>query len=159
MLKSADICPKEDKQQLARATLPEFSYECMKRQFKAIYDNLSQKISSAPVKVEPTYEVKGYNRPGKDGYYSRRQSSNSSYDGKGRARFNRGGSQQNTNWRNKSSDSRKQNPINTFSGKISRCAVCQSIYHWAKDCPHNESNKNQENKVTLFTQEAQCESY
>ena len=157
LLKSEDIS--EDKQQLARATLPEFSYECMKRQLKAIYDNLSQEISSAPVKVEPTYEVKGYHRPGKDGYYSRGQSSNSSYGGRGRARFNRGGSQQNTNWRNQSSDSRKQNPINTFSGKISRCAVCQSIYHWAKDCPHNESNRNQENKVTLFTQEAQCENY
>ena len=62
LLKSADIS--EDKQQLARATLSEFSYECMKRQLKAIYDNLSQEISSAPVKVEPTYEVKGYYRPG-----------------------------------------------------------------------------------------------
>ena len=59
LLKSADIS--EDKQQLARATLSEFSYECMKRQLKAIYDNLSQEISSAPAKVEPTYEVKGYN--------------------------------------------------------------------------------------------------
>ena len=94
-MKSEDIS--EDKQQLARATLPEFSYECMKRQLKAIYDNLSQEISSAPVKVEPTYEVKGYNRPGKDGYYSRGQSSNSSYGVRGRARFNRRGSQQNTN--------------------------------------------------------------
>ena len=132
LLKSADIS--EDKQQLARATLSEFSYECMKRQLKAIYDNLSQEISSAPVKVEPTYEVKGYNRPGKDSYYSRGQSSNSFYGGRGRARFNRGRSQQNTDWRNQSSDSRdfrKQNLINTFSGKISRCAVCQSIYHWA----------------------------
>ena len=132
LLKSADIS--EDKQQLARATLSEFSYECMKRPLKAIYDNLNQEISSAPVKVEPTYEVKGYNRPGKDSYYSRGQSSNSFYGGRGRARFNRGRRQLNTDWRNQSSDSRdfrKQNPINTFSGKISRCAVCQSIYHWA----------------------------
>ena len=30
-----------------------------------------------------------------------------------------------------------------------------SIYHWAKDCPHNEWNKNPENKITLFTQEAE----
>ena len=154
LLKSADIS--EDKQQLARATLPEFSYECMKRQLKAIYDNLSsQEISSTPVKVEPAYEARGYNRSGKDGYYSRGQGSNSFYGGRGRARFNRGGSQQNTDWRNQPSEFRKQNPINNFSGKISRCAVCQSIYHWAKDCPHNESNKNQENKVTLFTQEVQ----
>ena len=57
-------------------------------------------------------------------------------------------------WKNQSSDFRKQNPLNSY-GKISTCAVCQSIYHYARDCPHSDSNKNQENKVTLFTQEAQ----
>ena len=31
----------------------------------------------------------------------------------------------------------------------------QSIYHYARDWPHSDSNKSQENKVTLFTQEAQ----
>ena len=39
--------------------------------------------------------------------------------------------------------------------KISRRAVCQSIYHYARDCPHGDSNKSQESKVILFTQEAQ----
>ena len=33
--------------------------------------------------------------------------------------------------------------------------MCQSIYHHARDCPHSVFNKSQENKVTLFTQEAQ----
>ena len=33
--------------------------------------------------------------------------------------------------------------------------MCQSIYHYARDCPHSDSNKSQENKITLFTQEAQ----
>ena len=42
LLKSAEIS--EDKQQLARATLMPFSYEWMKRQLKATYNNLSQKI-------------------------------------------------------------------------------------------------------------------
>ena len=42
LLKSAEIS--EDKQQLARATLTPFSYEWMKRQLKATYNNLSQKI-------------------------------------------------------------------------------------------------------------------
>ena len=31
--------------------------------------------------------------------------------------------------------------------------VCQSIYHWFKDCPHNVQGSN--SKVTLFTQEVQ----
>ena len=33
--------------------------------------------------------------------------------------------------------------------------MCQSIYHYVRDCPHSDSNKSQENKITLFTQEAQ----
>ena len=153
LLKSADIS--EDKQQLARATLPSFSYECMKKQLKAIYDNLSQEISTTPVKVEPTYEARGYNRYGKGGFYNTVQNnSNFNNGGRGRGRFNRGGNQSNMDWRNQHSDVRKENPVNTY-GKVSRCAVCQSIYHWAKECPHNETNKIHENKVTLFTQEAE----
>ena len=31
--------------------------------------------------------------------------------------------------------------------------VCQSIYHWFKDCPHNVQGSN--SKVSLFTQEVQ----
>ena len=33
--------------------------------------------------------------------------------------------------------------------------LCQSIYHYARYCPHSDFDKSQENKVTLFTQEAQ----
>ena len=55
---------------------------------------------------------------------------------------------------NQSSVLRKQNPLNSY-GNISRCPVCQSIYHYARDCPHSDSNKSHKNKVTLFTQEAQ----
>ena len=33
--------------------------------------------------------------------------------------------------------------------------MCQSIHHYARDCPHSGFNKSQENKVTLFTQEVQ----
>ena len=63
-LKSADIT--EDKQQLPRATMTSFSYDCMKKQHNAIYDRISQESIATPVKVEPTYKVKGYSRYGKD---------------------------------------------------------------------------------------------
>ena len=56
LLKSAEIS--EDKQQLARATITSFSYDCMKRQLKTIYDDLSQESSSLPLKLEPVYELK-----------------------------------------------------------------------------------------------------
>ena len=39
LLKSVGIS--EDKQQLATATLPSLRYDCMKKQWKAIYDNIS----------------------------------------------------------------------------------------------------------------------
>ena len=93
LLKSVEIS--EDKQQLARATLTSFLYECMKRQLKAIYDNLSQEISSLPLKVEPVFKSKRYR---KDGYYSK--GANNSFNGcRGRSRTGRRGSQQNMDWR------------------------------------------------------------
>ena len=58
LLKSVDIS--EDKQQLARATMSSFSYDDMKKQLKAIYDNLrTNEIngSTTEIKVETTYEV------------------------------------------------------------------------------------------------------
>ena len=93
LLKNAEIS--KDKQ-LARATLTSFSYECMKRQLKAIYDNLSQESSSLLLKVEPVYNLKGYR---KDGYYSRR-AYKSFNGGRGRSRAGRVSIQQNMDWRN-----------------------------------------------------------
>ena len=85
LLKSAEIS--EDKQQLARATVTSFSYsyECMKRQLKAIYNSLSRESSSLLLKVEPVYKSKGYR---KDGYYSR-GANNSFNGGQGRSRAGR----------------------------------------------------------------------
>lgn len=53
------------------------------------------------------------------------------------------------------------NPLDKH-GRRSKCAVCQSTYHWAKDCPHKgESVKMTEDKtdveecnVTLYTKES-----
>ena len=52
------------------------------------------------------------------------------------------------------------NPLNKF-GKRSQCAICKSIFHWAKDCPHNpdrdsvhitaDSDDVEEVNITLFT--------
>ena len=42
------------------------------------------------------------------------------------------------------SSTRKKNPMNK-EGFVSRCAICKSIYHWAKDCP--DQNKEE---VVLF---------
>ena len=44
---------------------------------------------------------------------------------------------------------RKTNLKDNF-GNISRCAVCQSIYHWAKQCPDRRREEDNNIKVTIF---------
>ena len=64
----------------------------------------------------------------------------------------------------------KLNPLNKY-GKPSRCSICQSIYHWRKNCPHDQSDVNftsdtdksgpqqqpEDCNVTLFTKESHNE--
>ena len=49
---------------------------------------------------------------------------------------------------------RRKNPLDSW-GNRSRCAICESIFHWAKDCPHNlerqTNNTAEEFDVELFT--------
>ncbi|CAG2196738.1 unnamed protein product [Mytilus edulis] len=53
------------------------------------------------------------------------------------------------------------NPLNKF-GKRTKCAICQSVFHWAKDCPdkvnsvnfvESESEIVENCNITLFTKE------
>ena len=125
----------------------------MKKQLKAIFDSISQESVATPVKVEPAFEVKRNSRYGKDASYNRGQSSSSFGGGRGRGKFNRG-VQQNTNLRNISNDIRKTNLLNSY-GNISRCGICQSTFHLAKECPHTDCSKSNENKASFFTQEVQ----
>ena len=67
---------------------------------------------------------------------------------------------------------RGTNPLNKF-GKPTRCKICQSIFHWWKECPHNASmvkiaeheDKNDDVKdnleecnITLFTESRKIEN-
>ena len=69
LLKSVGVS--EDKQQLARATWPSLTYDCMKKQLEAIYDNISQENNSSSMKLEPVFETRGYTGTNGqiDGYY------------------------------------------------------------------------------------------
>ena len=153
LLKSVDIS--EDKQQLVRATMSSLMYDDMKNHLKAIYDNFSTneiKRSITEIKVEPTYEVKRYEKSDRlGGYFIRGQSK--AYRGSRGCCYNRfKENNQTSDTRRQPSDSRRVNPPNQY-GRVSRCAICQSIYHWFKDCSHNVQGSN--SKVTLFTQEVQ----
>ena len=148
----------EDKQQLARATLPSLTCDCMKKQLKAIY-NVSQENNLSIVKVEPVFETRGYSGTNRqiDGYYWSNRGQNNSYcSSQGRDRFGRGEANQNINGSGVSinNEVRKRNPVNSY-GKVTHCGIYESKYHWAKECPHKESGPHNNTKVTLFTQEAQ----
>ena len=126
LLKSVDIS--EDKQQLARATMSSFTYDDMRKQLKAIYDNLSTneiKGSTTEIKVEPTYEVKTYEKSDRlDGYFSRGQSN--AYRGSRGHGYNRfKENNQTSDTRRQPNDSRRVNPPNQY-GRVSRF-VSQSI--------------------------------
>ena len=48
---------------------------------------------------------------------------------------------------------RRKNPKDK-SGRVSKCAVCESVFHWARDCPHKdpnyESRKLQKDETALI---------
>ena len=80
VLKGANLTP--EKQQLARATITELTYENMKKQLKAIHDSSSSNsIDSFEIKPEPTFVNET-----KDEYIFYGNSSSN----RGRFNFNRG---------------------------------------------------------------------
>ena len=65
--------------------------------------------------------------------------------------------------------SSKLNPVDKH-GKVTRCAICQSIYHWKRDCPDKKEDVNltdtqssdeaEECHITLFTKSSEiCEIF
>ena len=46
----------------------------------------------------------------------------------------------------------KTNPLDK-SGRISRCVICKSIYHWAIDCTNKRQDTSDDINITLFSQE------
>ena len=43
---------------------------------------------------------------------------------------------------------RKRSPVNSY-GKITH-GICEPIYHWVKECPHNESGLHSNSKVPFL---------
>ena len=119
----------EQQQQMALTACSNMKYEEMKNVLTRIFS----KSPSATVFVENEREIKeeimltgNQNTRGRGSYrgYS---------SGRGRGRVSRGG----TSRRN---EEVKMNP--SYNGTVSRCAVCDSKCHWAKDCPHSTQNVN-----------------
>ena len=146
VLKSANLS--QSKVELVRATLPEMTYKEMIKQLRKLEDMVVSKTDS---KVKEEAEDAMYGRDYGRGGRSR-----------GRARGNRGsrgrgrGSER-YNWRSSSSSGRKWANPTDESGQSTKCFICKSMYHWAKDCPNqteegqnHDSYYEEEVHVTLF---------
>ena len=148
VLKSANIS--EQHEQLARATVADFTYEEMKDKLKKIFGDRSSSSSdfgSVAVKSEPVYEAEH------DVLYGQNYGRNSH---RGRGRNTRGMAPR-AAYRGGGSRGRKgKNPTDSF-GNMTKCSVCESINHWASACPDaqyftelTEVIEDQDHQVTLF---------
>ena len=162
LLKSANLS--EEKQQLARATISDLTYDNMKRQLKAIHDSLpASSNQSLEIKKEPTFVAETTS----DNYFSNNSSNNFSgnksfYHGRynhRRGNYNNRGRQgkpNNFNSRDQNTDKWgcKTNPLDS-SGNISKSSICHSIYHWYQNCPEkvSENSDSYDIKLNLFTKE------
>lgn len=134
ILKSSNVS--DHHQELVRATISELNYESMKLQLKKIFGD-QQKFSSASdvdVKIENIHQSTDFEC---DTYYGTNYSKNYNRGGASqrpsyfRGSNNRGGRAGN---RGMSRGKKGKNPVND-KGYTSRCSICESINHWAADCP------------------------
>ena len=145
VFKNANIS--NEKQQLIRATIVTLTCDIMKRQLKVIFDRstISANSESIDIKSERVFYVnKGTSGRYQDSKDSSRNGT-SQYLGHGyrtsRDQYPRDGYRHNRNMphrshcyrrKKKTNGGKKTNPLDK-SESISRCATCQSIYHWAND--------------------------
>ena len=181
-LHSANL--KEEEMQLCRATIKEFKYKDMQQKVLSLYgDQVSCSSPSMKIKEEPVFygNHAGYNE--KTGYRGYRGGGNrgGSYRGsRGRGRGAGGGAgadRQNTRGREYQTPQKRPNPPGP-NGYPSRCAVCSSIYHWAKYCPEiasttterkrtdqainytqNNDQDTDENNITLYEKSERMQQF
>ena len=120
-----------------RATLVELKYEEMKKQLlKIFYERVSSSTGNVTVKEE-VFEALSKDQM----YYSYKGRSQRGgrpgVDGRSRARRFRGVNENN---------GRRFNPRNQF-GNASKCNICESIIHWAKDCSDIHGSQNEDKQV------------
>ena len=137
LLKNANL--PQEKRNLARATIPDLTYESMKKQIKAIYDNCTTATKgngeekAIDIKTEDSYYGNwrsDFHHDGRPSYSRGSQGSRRSQGG-GRGTGRNNSRARNSNGGNRGSQT---NPIGP-DGQVTKCHICNSIYHWASYCP------------------------
>ena len=153
VLNNANIS--SEKKQLITATVVSLTYENMTKQLKAIYDSSANSSANelVDIKSEPVYYANKHEFVNETPKDSRNfiNSRNSRIFSNTRNR-NRYAKQSNSTSENYDKFGQKTNPLDK-SGRISRCVICKSIYHWANDCPNKVQDTSDDVNITLFSQE------
>ena len=131
---------------LIKATITELSYEEMRNKMQTIFSDITtNSADKSGITVEntmyvndyeETYHMRNRGRPfqrnaGRGGYRGR-------YAGNGGGLYNPGvqhvAGELDYKYGSQYSAGRKKNPLDE-TGEVSKCAICQSIFHWARNCP------------------------
>ena len=152
----------EEKQQMCRATMGTLSLDNIIKQLKVIHDatgiDKTRATSEVVVKEEPVFETENFfgnaNRGSWRGNRGSRTNARGAYRGNygsrsNLRRFTEETDQEHGKQKDNGTTMKKKNPVDRY-GRITRCSVCQSIYHWVRDCPDKE-----EDYIGLFTNEEQ----
>ena len=171
LLKQAGLS--ESYEQVARATVSELTFEKKKLQLKKIFGDITKLPLLESVRVGPIMQVthtQRYNAP-EEIHYGQSYSNWRPHRGKSNFRGQQNdipsyrGSKHNqaqyrgntihdsstrrrTNQSFKPTNGRQLNPLGS-DGYISRCMICQSVCHWANQCPHAYENQQKYGEVSI----------
>ncbi len=158
----------EEKQSMCRATMGKLTFENIKRQLKVIHDATGTDTHTSAhnnvvVKEEPVFEAecdcsnnffansnRGFWR-GSRGRTSSRGTYRGNYGFRGNQKRNTNDEDQEPVKQKEHGNAiRRKNPLDKY-GRVTKCGICGSIYHWARDCP----DKDREEQIGLFSNEDQ----
>lgn len=125
------------KRQMALTATSELTFKGMKSSLNRIFGDTSNAESAESITVKADTESALYTRRGY-GKTNGAQGGNSRGNGYGYRQQTQSDTKNNGN---NGGPPRGTNPINRF-GRRTKCACCQSVFHWIKDCPHKDKQEN-----------------
>lgn len=145
--------------QLVMSAVNDVKYDTMKATLIRIFghsisnsgsSSVMPAIATSDIKVEPVFSVENQLDEQQHAFYAqgRNWRGRSSWRGPGRgASYGRNGNStyMSPGRTNNQSTGRKLNPIGR-DGQVSRCVICDSRFHWAKDCPDSYENSGAKGK-------------
>ena len=141
--------------QMVMSAINEVTYNDVKSALKRIFakdsdNNIGNSVKTEPALCSSENEVFYGNARGNSGWRGRggmrggngNYRANAGVGSRGRGgRGNYRGRGAGTDHTSSGRGGRQRNPLRP-DGTVSRCAVCGSLYHWVKDCPHANVNPN-----------------